>query len=320
MNKIFYSPDDSGGSSPAPVSAPVSASAPAVSTPASTPAVSAPVSTPKASAPSSSTTTASKSQPSSVSSKSKAPALGTPEKFDASKWDGNVDSLPESSREYARLAADRVTTSLQAQIDEARKAGMGNSEAMKELQKELDVYKLLSEGLEDPRVGTLTDRLKEIESSSKTWQEKHAAMESQLRSYQDAEDQKWVNDFKEKHSSLLSDKAKSTQFFSLCDGGWEEEAATQLVAGTPELLKEAESIVNRFKLGPDGHVFAIQHARMKLGIDIAPRVPRVAATITNGSQGGVKTASRVGGGSVRDLPRDQARREAASLALRLVKK
>jgi len=318
MNKIFYSADDGGGATATVASPSVSAPAPAVSS--SAPATSSPVSTPKASAPSSSTTTVSKSQPSPVSSKSKAPTLGTPEKFDASKWDGDVESLPESSREYARLATDRVTANLQAQIDEARKAGTSGSEAMKELQKELDIYKLLSEGLEDPRVGTLTDRLKEIESSSKTWQEKHAAMESQLRSYQDAEDQKWVNDFKEKHSSLLADKAKSNQFFSLCDGGWEEEAATQLVAGTPELLKEAESIVNRFKLGPDGHVFAIQHARMKLGIDIAPRVPRVAATITNGAQGGVKTASRVGGGSVRDLPRDQARREAASLALRLVKK
>lgn len=317
MTKKFYSADDSGGGSPVADTASVSAPA---STPAPAPAASSPASAPKASAPSSSTTTASKSQPVSSSSKSKAPALGTPEKFDASKWDGNVDSLPESAREYARLATDRVTANLQAQIDEARKAGTSGSEAMKELQKELDIYKAISEGLEDPRVATLTDQLKEIESSSKTWQEKYAAMETQIRSYQDAEDQKWVVEFKEKHSDMLADKAKSNQFFSLCDGGWEEEAAAQLVAGTPELLKEAEDIVNRFKLGADGHAFAVQHARMKLGIAIAPRTPRVAATITNGAQGGVKTASRVGGGSVRDLPRDQARREAANLALRLVKK
>lgn len=320
IKKIFYSMDEGGGGSTATVadsSASTTASTPTPApapTPAAAPATSAKTVTAEAPKTAAKTT--------SSKSVAKAPTTGTPAKqeFDVSAWDGSIDTLPESSREYARLAVDRTTAALQAQIDEARSSGEGSSQALKELQSELEIYKTISEGLEDPRVASLTERLNEIEASSKSWQEKHAAIESQLKAYQAAEDQKWVNEFKEKHADMLNDKAKSAQFFGLCDQGWEEEAAAQLVAGTPELLKEAESIVNQLRLGMDGHAFAVQHARMKLGIAVAPRTPRVAATITNGAQGNAKTASRVGGGSVRDLPKDQARHEAASLALKLVKK
>lgn len=326
MLRVFFSPGDEGGSAAAPV-----ASAPAASASSSAPASGA-------TSPSSTGTSATKApvvaaganpaakvevaKPTVGKVVAKPAASGPPAKveFDVSKWDGNVDTLPETSREYARLAVDRSSVALRAEIEAAKTSGSDGEAKLAELQNELAIYKAVAEGLEDPRLGTLTEQLAKIEASSKTWQEKHEAAQKQLKAYQDADDQKWVNEFKETHKDMLADKAKSKQFFGLCEEGWEEEAAAQLVAGTPELLKEAESIVNQFKLGQDGHAFAVQHARMKLGIAVAPRTPRVAATITNGAQGGQKTGSRIEGGSVRDLPKDQARREAARSALRLVKK
>lgn len=320
IKKIFYSMDEGGGST---VSAPAESSV--SSTPDATPATTSAVADTPAPSVESKTVAAPKAaavKPSAQKVSTKTPSTGTPAKqeFDVSSWDGSIDTLPESSREYARLAVDRTTAALQAQIEQAKSSGEGTSQQLRDLQNELEIYKTISEGMEDPRVATLNQKLAEIEASSKSWEEKYTAIESQLKSYQAAEDQKWVNEFREKHADMLNDKAKSEQFFGLCDQGWEEEAAAQLVAGTPELLKEAESIVNQLRLGMDGHAFAVQHARMKLGIAVAPRTPRVAATITNGAQGNAKTASRISGGSVRDLPKDQARHEAASLALKLVKR
>jgi hypothetical protein len=127
-------------------------------------------------------------------------------------------------------------------------------------------------------------------------------------------DNRWLTDFKAKHNDIFADKAKTEQLLGFIDKGWDEEAATQLVGASDEVIRMATELVKQHKLGYDGHAFAIQHVKLKLGADIGPRKPRPAADITSGAQG-QRNSSRVPGGSLRELPRHEARAEAARIAL-----
>lgn len=238
--------------------------------------------------------------------------------FDASNWDGDLEKLPADVRSFVELLANKKYQAIEAeftakqqelsraQSDEVQNKP-GADARVEDLQKELELYKLLAEGAEDPRVDELTAKLSE-------WETKYNALNTQFTTMRDDADKRWLSDYKAKHSEIFADKAKTDQLLGFVEQGWDEEAAAQLVGASSELVRMATDLVQQYKLGYDGHVFAIQHAKMKLGLNAAPRAPRPAAELTSGAHG-QRNPSRVQGGSLRELPRHEARAEAARLAL-----
>lgn len=238
--------------------------------------------------------------------------------IDPNSWDGDLAKLPADVRSFVELLADKKYKAIEAEFtakqqelshaqrDDAQNKP-GADARVTELEKELELYKLLAEGAEDPRVNELTGKLSE-------WETKYNALNTQFTAMRDAADQRWLTDYKAKHSEIFADKAKTDQLMGFVEQGWDEEAAAQLVGASSELVRMATDLVRQHKLGYDGHVFAIQHAKMKLGLTTAPRAPRPAAELTSGAHG-QRNPSRVQGGSLRELPRHEARAEAARLAL-----
>lgn len=242
----------------------------------------------------------------------------TQSQFDVSNWDGDTGKLPADVRSFVELLADKKYraieaefTSKQQELSRAQKDDAQNKPGadarVEELQKELELYKLLAEGAEDPRVNELTGKISE-------WETKYNALNSQFMAMRDDADKRWFSDYKAKYSDIFADKTKTDQLLGFVEQGWDEEAAAQLVGASSELVRSAADLVKQYKLGYDGHVFAIQHAKMKLGLNAAPRAPRPAAELTSGAHG-QRNPSRVQGGSLRELPRHEARAEAARLAL-----
>jgi hypothetical protein len=238
--------------------------------------------------------------------------------FNVSQWDGDIQKLPEDVRDFVDVlsrqkfsAIEAEFKSKQAELEKAFKDEAKNQPGadakVKELQRELELYKLLAEGAEDPRVADLSKKATE-------WEQKYASLNKQFEAMQAENDNRWLTDFKAKHNDIFADKAKTEQLLGFIDKGWDEEAATQLVGASDEVIRMATELVKQHKLGYDGHAFAIQHVKLKLGADIGPRKPRPAADITSGAQG-QRNSSRVPGGSLRELPRHEARAEAARIAL-----
>lgn len=238
--------------------------------------------------------------------------------FDLNAWDGDIQKLPADVRDFVDVLAKRKYSSIeaefqakQAELARAQKAEAQNKpgaeDRVAELEKELELYKLLAEGAEDPRVPELTTKVSE-------WESKYKALDSRFKTMQEEADTRWVSDFKAKHSEIFADKQKGQQLLSFIEQGWDEEAAAQLVGASEEIVRLATDLVRQHKLGHEGHVFAIQHAKMKLGVDLPARKARPAADLTSGATG-QRNPSRVPGGSLRELPRHEARAEAARLAL-----
>lgn len=238
--------------------------------------------------------------------------------FNVSQWDGDIQKLPEDVRDFVDVLSRHKFSAIeaefkakQAELEKAFKAEAKNQPGadakVDELQRELELYKLLAEGAEDPRVADLGKKATE-------WEQKYTQLNKQFEAMQAENDNKWVADFKAKHSDIFADKAKTAQLMGFINKGWDEEAAAMLVGASDELIRTATDLVKQHKLGYDGHSFAIQHAKMKLGTDVGPRKPRPAADITSGAQG-QRNSSRVPGGSLRELPRHEARAEAARIAL-----
>lgn len=241
-----------------------------------------------------------------------------PNQFNPADWDGDLTKLPADVRSFVELLADKKYKAIEAEFaakqqelvkaqnDDAQNKP-GADARVEELEKELGLYKILAEGMEDPRVNELTNKLTE-------WESKYNALNAQFSTMRDDADKRWLSDYKSKHAEIFADKAKSEQLLSFVEQGWDEEAAAQLVGASSELVRMATDLVRQYKLGYDGHIFAIQHAKMKMGISTTPRTPRPAAELTSGAHG-QRNPSRVQGGSLRELPRHEARAEAARLAL-----
>lgn len=238
--------------------------------------------------------------------------------FDVGSWDGDISKLPTDVRDFVDVLARKKFSEIEsefqrkeAELSRAQKAEAqgkaGADERVTQLEKDLELYKLLAEGAEDPRVNELSQKLTDMES-------KYADVNRRYESMQKDADERWLNDFKSKHSDVFADKAKTDKMLSYIDAGWDEDAAAQLVSLTPEIAKAAADLIRQHKIPVDGHVLAIQHAKMQAGAVTAPRQPRPAAQITAGANG-QRNSSRVPGGSLRELPRHEARQEAARLAL-----
>lgn len=250
-------------------------------------------------------------------STAKTPKSKTPG-FDVGSWDGDISKLPPDVRDFVDVLSRKKFSEIEAEfqrkeaeLTRAEKAqaqrAPGADARVAQLEKDLELYKLLAEGAEDPRVNELSQKLSDMES-------KYADVNRRYESMQKDADERWLNDFKTKHSEVFADKAKTEKMLGFIDAGWDEDAAAQLVSLTPEIAKAAADLIRQHKIPVDGHVLAIQHAKMQAGVVAAPRQPRPAAQITAGANG-QRNSSRVQGGSLRELPRHEARQEAARLAL-----
>jgi len=250
----------------------------------------------------------------------------TADSFDVGSWDGEIDSLPEDVREFVRLVSDRKEKNLEAgytpkfqQLAEDRKTFEETREtwtgAKEELEAELKLYKALVDGNEDPRVQDLQTELEKALGAVKEGQDQQKALQQKYDVFQEKQDQLWLKQFKEQYKHIVEDDEKYKQLIGLADLGWEEEAAAQLVDLPEEVRQAAAEIVQTHGLAADGHKFAIQHAKMKLGHTTSPRKPRAASLVTAGATGQTNTA-RVQGGNIREMSRTDARQEAAKMALK----
>jgi len=238
--------------------------------------------------------------------------------FDVGSWDGDISKLPADVRDFVDVLSRKKFSAIEsefkqkeAELTRAQKAqaqaAPGADARVADLERELELYKMLAEGAEDPRVNDLSTKLADVE---RRYNDVNARYEAQ----QKEADERWFTDFKTRHSTIFSDKAKSEKLLGYVDQGWDEEAAAELVGLPDNLVQEAANLVRQHKIGLDGHVLAIQHVKMKSGASAPPRQARPAADLTSGANG-QRNSSRVPGGSLRELPRHEARAEAARLAL-----
>lgn len=233
-------------------------------------------------------------------------------------WDGDISKLPDDVRDFvdvlARKKFSAIESEFQKKTSELERAQKAQSQAapgadarVSDLERELELYKMLADGAEDPRVNELSTKLAEVER-------RYNDVNTRYEAQQKEADERWFTDFKSRHTTIFADKAKSEKLLGFVDQGWDEEAAAELVGMTDEMVRAATDLVKQHKIGLDGHVLAIQHIKLKSGAATPPRQARPAADLTSGANG-QRNSSRVPGGSLRELPRHEARAEAARLAL-----
>ena len=213
--------------------------------------------------------------------------------FDHESWDGNLDSLPEHLHGPVsflhRQLEGGYTKKFQSLADERKAFETSQGEAAtgqdtwadekEALSQELDLYKRLMGGEEDPRIAEWQGKHGELETT-------HNGLRTEFNDYRtavDADIQKDADEyaarFREQHSEIFDDEAKRGKLVQIMQNGWEPENAAKLVGQTPRLLGLATKLKNQ---GTDPSL-AIEHAMLKLG-ELAKRKPRTAATLTAGAE------------------------------------
>lgn len=245
--------------------------------------------------------------------------------FDVTAWDGLPDSLPEPVRPVLKRFIDRKSKDLEsgytkkfqdlsAERKKFEKDLTDWQQGKEELERQLAIYKALASGDDDPR-------LTELQTTHDTLQKEKAALNEQLeqlkKHYQqtlEEGDRSWLTEFKERHKDIYQDNTKRADLLALVNAGWEPEAAVELVDCPDDVREAAAEIAKTRRLSEDQHKLAVEYARMKLQ---SSATPRPAALATQGA-GGQRNQASVPG-SIRGLPINKARDEAARLALQSMK-
>jgi len=213
--------------------------------------------------------------------------------FDHESWDGNLDSLPGHLHGPVsflhRQLEGGYTKKFQSLADERKafetlqaEAGNGSNEWADEkeaLSQELDLYKRLMGGEEDPRIAEWQGKHGELDTTHQGLQTEfddyRTAVEADIK--KDAEE--YASRFRERHSEIFDDDTKRAKLVQIMESGWEPEDAAKLVGHTPRLLGLATKLKSQ---GTDPSL-AIEHAMLKLGA-LSNRKPRPAATMTAGAE------------------------------------
>ena len=240
--------------------------------------------------------------------------------FDHESWDGNLDSLPEHLHGPVsflhRQLESGYTKKFQSLADErkafeAAQAGAGNgsnewAEEKEALSQELDLYKRLMGGEEDPRIAEWQGKHGELETTHnglrKEFDSYRAAVEADIE--KDAEE--YATRFRERHTEIFDDDTKRVEFIQIMENGWDPEEAAKLVGQTPRLLGLATKLKSQ---GADPSL-AIEHAMLKLG-ELTNRKPRPAATMTSGAESSNNPES-----IQKNITHTNSSREARSMAAR----
>jgi hypothetical protein len=223
-------------------------------------------------------------------------------------WDGKAESVHDTYKPFY----ERVNKEWESRY--------------KTVEEDAKLYKDIVTGLgDDPRIEESQTKLDELQ---KKYEAIEAAQESGKLTYQQALDKSEklekayntlldrqakvaVDAFKEKHKAILGDAAKRQELLSLMDEGWDEEAAASLVGKTSQVRERAIAIITEHQLRGSGHRLAVSQA-------VAEQNPSnfsaPGALLTAGASGTVNPV-RTSDRNIRSLPRENARMEAARLAL-----
>jgi hypothetical protein len=242
------------------------------------------------------------------------PTGGTAAATDTSPvWDvGTWDGKPESVHDTYKPFDERVNKDWESRY--------------KTVEDDAKLYKDIVTGLgDDPRITEAQTKLEELqkkyeaveaaqESGKLTHQQaldKATKLEAAYNTLLDQQAQKAVETFKEKHKALLGDAAKKQELLGLMDDGWDEEAAAMLVGKTSQVREKAIAIITEHQLRGSGHRLAVTQALSELNPANKSAPGALLTSGANGTVSPVRTSDR----NIRSLPRENARLEAARLAL-----
>lgn len=221
--------------------------------------------------------------------------------FDFDGWGGELDSLPEMYRPMGT----KLNEHWSAKIEE-------HSQDFTDLQK---LNEALLLGHEDPRLGEQQTQLTELQEKYKTQSEEYSQFKASIEKLYEDEAQRYVREFREKHSDVFEDDAKSAQLQSLIEGDWEPDVAVKLLTLGEEGVKLAQAA--KADGVPDSYAVRLAEATIAKAQVKARVEPRAGARITSGATAST-TPNQVdrGLGDARSL--DEIRTIAARRALRAV--
>ena len=248
--------------------------------------------------------------------------LNTPS-FSLDSWDGVLESLPASIRELVSKKQKDLESGYTPKYQElAEQRKTFESEAKKqrgtweEKEAQYALYKAMYEGREDPRVAKMKSELEALTSKydteSKDWKTQQDVLQSKYIQLEDAQDATYVEDFKKRHASILTDEAQKAQFMDFAKKGWDLDVAAVLTSKEPEVIK----LATEFARNGIPHEHALNYAELKIkGAPPTPRQPRVGAKITNGATPSTNPA-RIKAADYNDLSMKDAYLAAAKKAIR----
>jgi hypothetical protein len=192
--------------------------------------------------------------------------------FDWDGWDGEVDTLPESAREWATPFKTHYTKGLETQLTE-----------VEELKK---LYDGLLAGHTDPRLEQMEAKIKEMEElhgkSSSEWETKYAELEKTYNEYHqqveaaiDKEAEEYAQWFQQENTDLFENETLAEVFVGLLDEGWEMETAAEAARLPAPLLQAARQA--KADGVPDAYALRI------VGQAKSPAAPRPGAKLTAGA-------------------------------------
>ena len=247
----------------------------------------------------------------------------TPDPWDHTTWDGNLDNLPGHLQDPVRFLHKQLeggyTKKFQSLSDERKAFDDERSQWQDEnnswktdkskLEAELDILRALYSGQEDPRIAEFQDTNDQLTRDLAELQGTHEAFQAHIK--KDAEEQarEYANQFRKQHSDIFESEEKRGVLSNLMDGGWSPDDAVKLINADKKVVELANELKGK---GVPPEV-AVEHALLKAG-STTPRAPRPGATLTSGarSQNNPASGSRSGIGSAN--PRD-ARLIAARAAM-----
>lgn len=223
------------------------------------------------------------------------PEPASPE-FDWDKWDGSDDALPEEGRFWATGARTYITKEYEQRIEEAERAR--------------STYDAILQGMEDPRLKELEDKVAAGEATMQETQQALRAKEEALANLQaaheeliDTQAQAEVAAFKAKFSELLSDDANKKKLGALMDAK-EFESATLEELGNLVTMDEEDRAAVREVLAQEkvSTGFAIRFVMASKQSNEAPApapapppAPNPSKSIVAGASKGGRPAKAVSG-------------------------
>jgi hypothetical protein len=186
-------------------------------------------------------------------------------------WDGSVDSLPEEHRDLGSQFHNHYDSRL--------------SEKTAEYDGLRELYDAMMSGQEDPRVARLTEANQSFEERYKGLEEKFDDYRSQVEAAQAAEAKEWADRFEKQHADLLGQKNNRERMVEFLDGGWDADAAIQLLTMDEEFVQMAEEAKGNGV--PDSYAIRLAEASAgKRQVEKEVKAtPRPGARITAGATG-----------------------------------
>lgn len=179
------------------------------------------------------------------------PAFPSPDEFGWDEWDGASDALPEPVRPWAERFSGYHTRRLEAQ--------------RAELQQLQDTYIELLDGIEDPRIGELSSKNKELESKLQELEQVRDQIQNEYQEFQEAwnvQVERMVSEqadrFKRDNAWIFEKPEIEKLGEELMDEGWGLEHLPKLLKLPGGVLKRIRStFVEAGKSNPDLAIRAV---------------------------------------------------------------